>query len=62
MPVWTVLPRQLMSRGKAMLMDTSRAAIPPPDALPEYHKPFGAPHENFSNAAARHRRKQFFIV
>jgi hypothetical protein len=32
--VWTVLPRQLISRGKPMLTDTSRAAIFPPHALP----------------------------
>src|SRR5580704_8837691 len=30
MPVWTVLPRQLISRGKPMLIDTSRAANSPP--------------------------------
>jgi hypothetical protein len=51
MLVWTVLPRQLISRGKPMLTDTSRAAISSPDALPAYHKAFGAPHENFSIAA-----------
>src|ERR1700758_2738926 len=43
MPVWTVLPRQLISRGKPMLTDTSRPTISPPDALPAYYKPFGAP-------------------
>ena len=26
MPVWTVLPRQVMSRGRPTLSDTSRAA------------------------------------
>src|SRR5277367_2368958 len=33
MPVWTVLPRHVISRGKPTLTDTSRAANSPPNSL-----------------------------
>src|SRR5260221_7842691 len=44
-----------------MLTDTSRVAISPPDALPAYLKPFGAPAKTsrMLRYRASHRRKQF---
>src|SRR5260221_2944770 len=51
MPVWTVLPRQLISHGKPMLTDRSRAAISPPDALPSVPQTVRSTRQNFSNAA-----------
>src|ERR1700722_5795908 len=61
MPGWTVLPRHVISRGKPMLTDTSRAANSPPNPLPTCHQPFGLPTKTSRMLRVCHRRKNFLL-